>query len=209
MREILGNCDHMGENVTQEKALIVGVKSGDEAAFKRIFYRYKDKLFSYCYRFIKSESLAEEIVQEVLIKIWTHREELNPDLSFDSYLYIIARNLSLNYLRKAATDDALKARLIARIDAQHCEPEEQLIFNDFSAIAQHAIAQLPPKRRQIYEMSRDLSMNYEDIAGELGISKYTVKNQIVQARKAIRAYLSSHAEMEFCLLFLLAGSALF
>jgi RNA polymerase sigma-70 factor (ECF subfamily) len=193
----------MGNSVIQEKELIVGVKSGDEDAFKEIFYHYKNKLFSYCCRFVKSEAIAEEIVQEVLIKIWTTRAQLNPDLSFTNYLYTIARNYSLNFLKKAATDNALKAQLALHSEHKHCEPEDNLIYSEFSAIAQHAITLLPPKRRQIYEMSRDLSMNYEDIAGQLGISKYTVKNQIVQARKSIRNYLNSHAEMELCLLFAL------
>ncbi len=193
----------MIDQSTPEKELVERIIEGDEIAFKEIFYRYKNRLFSYCCRFTKSEVQAEEIVQDVLIKIWTNRGQLNPNLSFSSYLYTIIRNHSLNFLKKAASDAALRARLFYYFEHSHCDPEEKLIYNDLSKIAKKAIALLPPRRRQIYEMSRERSMNYEDIADQLGISKNTVKNQLVQARKSIRNYLNTHAEMGFCVMLVL------
>lgn len=195
--------DEMIHHATPESELVERIKNGDERAFKEIFYRYKDKLFSYCCRFTKSETMAEEIVQDVLLKIWTTRERLNPELSFSNYLYTITRNYSLNFLKKAASDAALRNRLFYHFDETRCEPEETLIYNDLNRIAQKAIALLPPRRRQIYEMSRDNSLNYEDIANQLGVSKNTVRNQLVQARKFIRNYLNSNAELGLCLALIL------
>lgn len=193
----------MANTSVPEKELVERLISGDEVAFTEIFYCYKDKLLSYCCRFTKSEVMAEEIVQNVLIKIWTNREQINPELSFSSYLYTIARNDSLNFLKKAASDVAFKERLLYYFERSHCEPEEKLIYSELNGIAEKAIALLPPKRRQIYQMRRNFSMNYDDIANYFGISKHTVKNQIVQARKSIKNYLSLHEEIGLCFLFVL------
>jgi RNA polymerase sigma-70 factor (ECF subfamily) len=196
----------MIKNSTPERELVERLIGGDEIAFNEIFYCYKDKLFSYCYRFAKSKVMAEEIVQEVLVKIWTSREKINPELSFSSYLYTIARNHSLNFLKKAASDHAFKERLLYHFERNRHEFEAEMNYNELSRLADRAIASLPPKRRQIFQMSRDSSMNYEDIANYLGISKHTVKNQIVQARKSIRDYLSLHEEIGLFVLFALSLS---
>lgn len=193
----------MDDNFTIEKELVKRVISGDQAAFKEIFYRYKDKLFSYCFRFTKSESAAEEIVQDVLLKIWIDRERIDPELSFNSYLYTITKNYSLNFLKKAAADVSLREKLFRYFDQYHQEPEDQLIFKDLSNVTKEAISLLPPQRRIIYEMSREQAMNYQEIADRLGISKNTVRNQLVQALKFIRSYLHSHAEIGLYLIFAL------
>lgn len=196
----------MVDNFTTEKELVQRVICGDQYAFKEIFHRYKDKLFSYCFRFTKSEPIAEEIVQDVLLKIWVDRERINPELSFCSYLYTITKNYSLNFLKKAAADAAMKERLCCYFEEFHCEPETQLIYKDIVRIANEAVALLPPQRRRIYEMSRGQAMNYEEIAICLGISKNTVKNQLVQALKAIRQYLIANTEMGLYLTLLLLVS---
>lgn len=193
----------MHDSFTTEKELLERMRSGDQAAFKEIFYRYKDKLLSYCFRFTKSEAIAEEIVDDVLVKIWTAREHIDPNLSFNSYLYTIARNDSLNFLKKAATNTAIKEKLFQYVEQCHCQPEEEVIYNDIKNIAAQAIAGLPPQRQQIYQMSREQAMSYEEIADRLGISKFTVKNQLAKALKAIRNYLHTHAEMNICLLYIL------
>lgn len=189
----------MDTNVTPEKELVEKVIHGDEAAFKVLFYRYKDKLFSYCFRFTKSEAIAEEIVQDVLLKIWTGREQINKELSFNSYLYTITRNYSLNFLKKAAADAALRRKLFYYFDQYNCNPEDDIAYNNLVDIAAKAIDLLPPQRRLIYKMSREQALNHDEIATRLGISKYTVKNQLVQALKTIKNYLSTHTEIDLCL----------
>lgn len=191
----------MINSLTPEKELVKKVKVGDQAAFKEIFYRYKDKLLSYCFRFTKSEAIAEEIVHDVLIKIWTGREQIDPDLSFNSYLYTITRNYSLNFLKKAATNTSLQQKLVYYFEKSHCQPEDDVIYHDFEEITEQAIALLPPQRRLIYLMSRKQAMSYKEIAHQLDISKFTVKNQMAKSFRFIKDYLSLHTEISFCLVF--------
>lgn len=193
----------MNDSFTTEKELLERMQGGDQAAFKEIFYRYKDKLLSYCFRFTKSEAIAEEIVDDVLVKIWTGREHIDPTLSFNSYLYTITRNYSLNFLKKAATNTILKEKLFQYFEKSHCQPEEEVMYHDIKNIAERAIASLPPQRQRIYQMSREQAMSYEEIANRLGISKFTVKNQLAKALKTIRNYLHTHAEMNICILYVL------
>lgn len=193
----------MNDNFTSEKVLVEKIISGDQSAFKEIFYRYKDKLFSYCYRFTKTETIAEEIVHDVFLKIWTEREQINPDLSFSSYLYTITHNHALNFLKKAAADISLRGKLFYYFEQYHRQPEDQLIYNDLVGIVQQAVALLPPRRRLIYEMSREQAMNDEEIANRLSISKQTVKNQMVKALKFIKGYLKSHGEIDICLIYII------
>ena len=193
----------MNDNFIPEKVLVEQIVSGDQSAFRTIFCRYKDKLFSYCYRFTKTEATAEEIVHDVFLKIWTERERINPELSFSSYLYKITRNQALNFMRKAAADQSLRDKLRHYFEQYDSQCEDQIIYNDLFAIVQRAVALLPPRRRLIYEMSREQAMKDEEIAHRLRISKQTVKNQMVKALSFIRRYLKSHGEMTICFIYVL------
>lgn len=188
-----------------ELTWVAQLKEGDEKAFRKIYELYHHKLYYYSLKFTNSCEAAKELVQEVFVKLWMVRENLNPDLSLQSYLYTISRHLNFKYLQKAASDSTLRGEIMDRYVAHCNNTEDKLIYEEYLKIAEKAIEQLPPHRQLIYKMSRYEELSYKEIAGNLGISINTVKNHLVEANKYIRKYLLVHADIPFGTLILITS----
>lgn len=178
-----------------EREIVEKVAKGDHQAFRIIFDQYKDDLYGYSYKLTKSNVLAEEAVQEVFLKFWQNRRDLNPDLSVKAYLYKITKNHLFNMLRNAAYDHQLKQQLFYNRQHTHYSTEDQLVYHDLETIKNKAIANLPPRMQQIFQMSRTQGLSHQEIAHQLGISQHTVKDQIVKALKSIKEYLRMHTDI--------------
>lgn len=172
----------------------------DEAAFSELYVRYKDKLYYFCLHLLKSKEEASDIVQEIFIRIWESRNFINPDLSFSSFLYTMARNRILNYFRDIDIDEKVKEILATQKITEEEAIDSKIIYTEYQVILQNAISQLPPQRRKIFNMSRIESMSHKEIAAELGISVNTVQEHISEALKFIKAYFSKYADMSISLL---------
>lgn len=175
----------------------------DEEAFSELYVRYKDKLSSFCLHLLKSKEETNDIVQEIFIRLWESRAFIDPELSFSSFLYTMARNRILNYFRDADIDEKAKEILAARKVAQEEAIDSHLIYTEYQKILQDAIDRLPPQRRKIFNMSRIESMSHKEIATELGISVNTVQEHISEALKFIKGYLGRHANISMTLLLFL------
>ena len=178
-----------------EREIVEKVAKGDHQAFRIIFDQYKDDLYGYSYKLTKSNVLAEEAVQEVFLKFWQNRRDLNADLSVKAYLYKITKNYLFNMLRNAVYDHQLKQQLFYNRQNTHYSTEDQLVYHDLETIKNKAIANLPPKMQQIFQMSRIQGLSHQEIAHQLGISQHTVKDQIVKALKSIKEYLRMHTDI--------------
>ena len=178
-----------------EATVIKKTSEGDHLAFRQIFDWYRDRLFGYSYRFTKSQTLAEEIVQEVFLKVWQNRETLDAGLPIKPYLYKITQNLVYNTLRKAAYDNRLKEQVFYRCHHTHYSTEDQVIYRDLETFKDRVIERLPAKRQIIFRMSRSQGLSHEEIAEQLGISQHTVKDQIVKALKSIKKQLQLHTDI--------------
>lgn len=175
----------------------------DEEAFSELYVRYKDKLSSFCLHLLKSKEETNDIVQEIFIRLWESRAFIDPELSFSSFLYTMARNRILNYFRDADIDEKAKEILAARKVAQEEAIDAHLIYTEYQKILQDAIDRLPPQRRKIFNMSRIESMSHKEIATELGISVNTVQEHISEALKFIKGYFGRHANISMTLLLFL------
>lgn len=177
-----------------ERILVERIICGDERAFQEMFYRYKDTLFAYCYRFTKSETLAEEIVHDVLVKVWSERESLDPAQSISGYLHTIARCRCLNFLKKAAADRRLKANILRHVAWQHTRTEDEVIFADLKRATEQVIRRLPEQQQHVYRLSREQFLSRAEIAAQLNISPHTVRNHMMQALKLLRKHFSLHTD---------------
>lgn len=186
------------EKTDTELAILLTLN--DEAAFSELYVRYKDKLYYFCLHLLKSKEEASDIVQEIFIRIWESRNFINPDLSFSSFLYTMARNRILNYFRDIDIDEKVKKILATQKVTEEEAIDSKIIYTEYQVILQNAISQLPPQRRKIFNMSRIESMSHKEIAAKLGISVNTVQEHISEALKFIKAYFSKHADMSISLL---------
>lgn len=175
--------------IINEKHLLTLVANGNEQAFRQIFDSYRDKLFSYVFRLTQSDEIAEEIVMDAFLKIWTRREELEAIEHFDSYLYTIVRNKSFNAIKRIAREALLVNELaLLNVESTDCT-EDTVVYNDYKAIMNHAVSQLPPQQKRIYVL-RDEGLKYDEIALSLNLSKNTVKAHLKKAVSSLRTAFS-------------------
>lgn len=160
-------------------------------AFKCIFDTYKKRVYAYVLAVSHSPYAAEELTQEIFLKLWLCRDLLGAVENMDAYIFTIARHKTLNYLRKASYDSRLLKELQARMEPASNDVEEYSLLKDCESMTAEAVTLLSPQRRLVYQLSRNQGMNHEEIAGQLQISRNTVKNHLVEALRFIRGYLAS------------------
>lgn len=175
-----------------EQLLVSELKNSNEKAFRKLYDFYYQDIYGYSISLLKSKELAEENVQDVFLKIWLHRENLNLEQSFKSFLFTIARNQAFNLLNKAANEVLLKEEVFYTSEKSHDEGDFSIREEDCKKLKKQAIKQLPPKRKRIFKMSRKQGKTYEEISQELGISVNTVKNQMSKALESIRVFFHAH-----------------
>ncbi len=163
-----------------------------ETAFKELYDGYKNRLYGYALTITHSPHAAEEITQELFIKLWTCRESLHKIADIEHYIFAMARNRTLNYIRKAANDERLLHKLKEAMASESNEVEEQVITHDYEAIVEEALNQLSPQRSLVFKLSRYQGLKMEEIAQQLNLSRNTVKNHLVAALRFIRSYLARH-----------------
>lgn len=173
------------------------------ASFKRLFDTYKNRVYGYVLAIAHSPYAAEEITQEIFIKLWLCRDILHGVDNLDGYIFTIARNRTLNYLRKANYDKRLLRELQNLAMPQYNNVEDRAVVSEYEQLLRDALSRLSPQRRLVYQLSRDGGMNHEEIAEQLHLSRNTVKNHMVEALRLIRSYLGQHGSLLIGLFFLL------
>lgn len=171
-----------------ERNLLLAIKCDDPDAFKKLYLKYRLKVYYFAYRFLRNKTEAEEVVQEVFIRIWNTRMQLNEGLSFNSYLFTITKNYIFNLNRDKINHQAFLNFLIPFCSETENATEESVISNDLEAHLKQAIDSLPPRRKLIFKKSREEGLTYPQIASELKISEKTVEAQIHLALKWLKGH---------------------
>lgn len=177
--------------IYNEKELLLSVANGDEPAFRKLVKEHADFLLTYLTKLTKEREVAEEIVQDVFLKIWQVRDYLVHVENFRSYLFILSRNQALKAIDKALTLKKRKAEWL-----QHDFSEEDARDRErMMDLVDQAVAQLPSQQRKVWEMSRREGKTYAQVAADLGLSKETVKAYLKLANASIITYLRQHPEL--------------
>lgn len=181
----------MGENSFHtNQELILKLKEGSSEAFQELFYQYGKRIHRFSIGYLKNIQEAEEIVQEVFLKVWNVRDTLTSDKSLDSYIFTIAKNAILNTIRKSKNEQLY-------LDYEKLHPgknillDEELDFRELERVYKQSIEQLSPKRKIIFLLSREKNLSNAEIAAQLGISVKTVENQMTSALAQIKKELLS------------------
>ncbi len=189
-----------------EHLLLQQIAERDENAFKSLFDLYKDRLFLYINGIIKSKEVSEEIVMDVFLKIWLGKEIVNQIENFDAFLFRVAYNKSIDFLRSAARDPKLRDLVWHEMQVEGgLNADQQVITREYEKKLREAIGQLSPQRRLVYQMSREKGFSHLDIARQLQLSKHTVSNHIVESQRFIRSYLIRHLDIAVLLLSFMIG----
>jgi RNA polymerase sigma-70 factor (family 1) len=185
-----------------EKDMLLHVANGNEEAFERLFLLYHQQLATYIYHLTDSVELAEEVVQDVFLKIWMSREALAEVKSFKAYLFVISKNHALNCLRKVAKERARFEQwddnVINAIILTENEKDEK-----YYSLLDEAINNLPAQQKKVYLLSRHERRKYSEIAADLDLSKETVKKYLQIAVTSITNYVQTNIDLSIILIAIL------
>ena len=182
-----------------ENDLLVQVSQGNEYAFRQLYDKYRNKIYSLGMHLTRSEMLSEEIVQDVFMKIWEKRDQLEGINYFNAWFRTVTRNTCSNYLRSLAMEKLVMNRYALQNNSETPSPENDVIAKEYQQIIDAAIRQLPPQQKKVYLLSRQGGKKQAEIAHELNISIYTVKEYMKLAQRSIRQYLESNLDVSILL----------
>jgi len=174
-----------------DKDLISRFKSGDMAAFKKIYDAFCKPLYSFALSYMKDSFDAEEIVQDVFLKLWEKRDEVDELKSFKSYLYRITVNKIFNELKHRIVKRKYDQHLLNIDQVTDETPESSIQLQELNKKLEHLLSKLPEQQRNIFIMSRWQGLSNAEIAQNLSLSTRTVENQIYRATKFIKLHLNN------------------
>ncbi len=188
----------MTNQTDTDRDLLAQVAMGNEASFETLFGRYHQRLLHYVSMFIKSPQVAEEVVMDVFMKIWLGRDLINQIENFDSFLFRVAHNKAIDFLRSVSKSPDFRELMWDAMQLRTSEAADAILLRrEFEQKVRHAMSLLSEQRRKVFELSREQEITHEQIAYHLGLSKNTVSNHIVEAKRFIRSYLSKNPDIAF------------
>ncbi|WP_164974117.1 RNA polymerase sigma factor [Filimonas effusa] len=186
-----------------DNELVLRLQQGDVAAFDIIYKRYHESLYAFILRYLKSPQLAEDILQEVFMKLWEVRKQLRPGATFSAYLYKIARNKVFKTFRKIAADDEKILVLAGSLAATTEDPQAMALWVEYQRLFENAVERLPVQRKKVFRLCRQEGCTYDEVAAQLHISRNTVKEHMVLGTRFIREFIFQCYQVESVLLYLL------
>ena len=177
-----------------ESDLFTRAKDGDQTAFTAIFDHYSPRIFAFVLKMSKSQTVAEDITQEIFLKLWNSREKFPEIKSYNAYIYSMAFNFAINYIKKNSWESSKLSLLKDNFNDHSNITEETIDFNESKLLLLQAIQQLPPQKKIIYKLNREEGLTLEQIAEKMQLSRNTVRNHLAEALSFIRTFIQEHAK---------------
>ena len=160
-----------------EREIVEDLREGKASAFDKLYEAHSHKLYCFALSILKSKEDAEEIVQNTYLKIWDKRKSIDSSHSFKSFLFSVSYNLTVDLLRERLKKRKYRENILGKATYNY-NLEEAIEFGDLLEHAQQIIKELPPRKYEIYQLSRIHHLSYNEIAEKLNISVKTVENSI-------------------------------
>lgn len=174
-----------------DEALVNRLKKGDESAFEHIYHYYKAPLYHFALRYLKDRTLAEDTLQEVFIKFWNNRQDLDANLSVRGFLFTCMKRHALNLIR-TEQNRIKKAALASAENPLSANPvEEKIAFQESQSLVDQCIGTLSESKRKIFRLKVIEGYSHQEIAAMLDISEHTVRSQMSQSNKSMRKFLKN------------------
>jgi len=196
------------DNSFSDITLLIQLAAGQEDAFTQLYLRYSPTIYNALMVYIKDEHQADDLLQNVFVRLWEKRAELTAIQNLENYLFIIARNMVFNHIKRKAIEENVHQALRSRLPESADSTESRMQELEYKRLLQEAIDALPAQQKQVYLMATDAAMSYEDIAIKMDLSKLTIKKHLELARKSIRAHINTRLHGYVALPFLLASGVL-
>ena len=175
--------------MSSDKQLIRAIKGGDTKSFEKLFERYYDRYFSFACALLHDADAAEDVLQNVFLKLWIGRDRLDENRSVENYLLVSVRNEIFDYLRLKYNQTVVRGETPEKEDTS-ADIEEEIFWSETSDRLDKIIKNMPPQRQRIFMMSRYENMASKDIADALGLSIRTVERHIYLALQDLKQIIS-------------------
>jgi RNA polymerase sigma-70 factor (ECF subfamily) len=168
-----------------DRELAEGVKVGIASAFDEMYSAYSRRLFLFTFSILKSREDAEEVVQNTFFKIWEQRKSIDSSQTLKAYIFTIAYHITIDILRLRLKEKKYREKILEKAAANY-NMEESIEFGNLLERINLIVKELPPRKLEIYQLSRVSHLSYQEIATKLGISVKTVENGINYAMNFIK-----------------------
>jgi RNA polymerase sigma-70 factor (ECF subfamily) len=168
------------------------VASGDQAAFRVLFDLYHKKIFSLGMHLTHSDVMAEELVQDVFIKLWEKRTELANIDFLNSWIRTVSKNIASNYLRRITLEKLVLSEIATAAPAENVDTGSNM---ELAQLLEQAIAQLPPQQRRVFILFRKEGLSGEEISKEMNLSIHSVRTYIKLSTQSVKEFLETHIEL--------------
>ncbi|PRD48137.1 RNA polymerase sigma factor [Sphingobacterium haloxyli] len=190
---------HKSHVIGEEKALLHALRKSDTSAFQRIYNQYYSLLYIHAYNKLRDRDAAKDIVHDLFANLWQRRESLTVTGKLSSYLYASVRNRILDYISKERSKASYLASLTHRIESQPDEADYHVREKMLEEQIETVLLQLPPRIREIFELSRKQYLSHKEISQKLNLSEQSVRSYIKDALRALRMKLSMYPWILFVL----------
>jgi len=174
-----------------ESELVKRLQSGDQLAFESLYNRYSKEIYRKLLKMVKDVTMAEELTQDVFVKIWNKREVITVEKPFRHYLLTLANNIVNDFYRKVARERRLQDEIIAASTELYNPTEDQIYYKESKELMDAAIDSLPTQQKLVFQLCKIEGKSYEEVSNLLGISTSTISNHIVKGTKTIKLYFFS------------------
>lgn len=174
-----------------EKKLVEQLRAGSKDAYHTLYSEYGPRIHAFALSYLKNNADAEELLQEVFLKIWEMRSSLDTEKNFKSFLFQIGINLIYDFIRRKNIERAYFDHLGSDLQRQSDSTWDEVIYNDMLDNLQKLVNSMPRQRRLIFRMSREEGLSNEEIARKLGLSQRTVESHLYFALAFLKSKLGA------------------
>ncbi len=188
-----GQCTRMHDKKVmdvQDEVLLDALSQGSHPAFEQLYDRYSRRIYANLIRLVRSEAVAEELLQDVFMKVWELRATINTGQSFRSFLFQISGNLAIDFYRKSARQHTMELAKKLTEESTYDHVEKYIDFKEAEILLDRAISALPPQRQRIFRLCRIEGKSYEEVAELFSLTRNTVKDHMTKANRFLRELLS-------------------
>jgi RNA polymerase sigma-70 factor (family 1) len=189
-----------GRNLSEERELLAKIAEGDQMAFKKIYDTYFSRTYAFSFYVLHSRELAQEVVQEVMLKLWQMGFEVLDIQNLEAYLKMLAKRRAIDVLRRRELEKRIEKEMQSGWEEEHNETEQAIVLNETRKIIEEGVSLLPHQQRLVYQLCRQSGMKYEEVAERLNIAPGTVQKHMKLALKFLRVYVQDRSDLAVLLI---------
>ncbi|HEV7382384.1 MAG TPA: sigma-70 family RNA polymerase sigma factor [Dyadobacter sp.] len=189
-----------------EIALLNEVSLGDRGSFDALYNQYYSEIQRYVLKFVKAHDHTEDLCQEVFIKVWEKRQYLSEVNAFRPYLYKVAKNHILDFLRRAAVEQSLKENILRAGEQHYNTVEDSYQSEEYRQYLSEVLNNMSPRNQEVFKLCRDMDYTYDEAAEALGISRNAIKKHMVKIVKLLKYSAQKNFGVSFSVLVFLFPS---